>query len=230
MQNDTISHAYNVIVAFFQGGGLHMYPIALTMAIGFAIAIERWLFLNETRSSNEEAWEKLLPLVSQGLYVQATAAANSSQAAIARMLSQALSRLNTNPTRQEIEIAMEEVLVETLPRIEKRTHYLHTLANVAMLFGLLGTIMGLITGFQAIATVDPTQKAHMLSASFSVAMNATAFGLMAAIPLLLIHSVLTTRAAEVVESLETAAIKFLNIVTQPQQPAPQAMPRIVPQK
>ena len=86
--------------------------------------------------------------------------------------------------------AMEESLMEVMPRLEKRTHYLATFANLATLLGLLGTIIGLIRAFTAVSAANPAEKADLLSASISVAMNTTAFGLMVAIPLLLIHAVL----------------------------------------
>ena len=72
---------------------------------------------------------------------------------------------------------MEESLIEVIPRLEKRTHYLATLANIGMLMGLLGTVIGLIHAFAAVASVNPAEKASMLSASISVAMNNTALGL-----------------------------------------------------
>src|SRR5210317_1157694 len=116
--------------------------------------------------------------------------------------------------RDDIEIAMEEGLMEVIPRLEKRTHYLATYANLATLLGLLGTIMGLINAFTAVSSANPAEKADLLSASISVAMNTTAFGLMAAIPLLLIYSVLQTKTTELVDSLEMASVKFLNIMTE----------------
>jgi biopolymer transport protein ExbB len=114
---------------------------------------------------------------------------------------------------------MEESLLETLPRLEKRTHYLATFANIATLLGLLGTIIGLIRAFTAVAAANPAEKADMLSASISVAMNTTAFGLMVAIPLLLAHTVLQSKTTEIVDSLEMAAVKFLNVVSDPAVPA-----------
>jgi biopolymer transport protein ExbB/TolQ len=212
---ETDMQIYNTIVSFFQGGGVHMIPIALTFGLGAAIAVERFLFLNSVQSANSDAWEKLLPLILQGQYDQARGAAAASDTAVGRLISLGLNRLQTTQRRDELELAMEEALMTDLPRIERLTHYLHMLANIAMLFGLLGTVWGLIQGFTAIANVDPAEKANMLSASFSVAMNATAFGLITAIPLLLVHSVLQTRTGEIVESLEMAAVKFLNAVTQP---------------
>ncbi len=104
--------------------------------------------------------------------------------------------------------------MEIVPRLEKRTHYLATLANVVTLLGLLGTIIGLIKAFTAVAAVNPSEKSELLSASISIAMNNTAFGLMVAIPFLLMHAFLQARTSEIVDSLEAAKVKFLNLIEQ----------------
>jgi biopolymer transport protein ExbB/TolQ len=105
---------------------------------------------------------------------------------------------------------MEEGMLEALPAIETRTGYLATFANIATLLGLLGTIIGLISAFSAVAQADASEKAALLSASISVAMNTTAFGLVVAIPLLLAHSYLQSRTVAITESLSIAMVKFLN--------------------
>jgi biopolymer transport protein ExbB len=84
-------------------------------------------------------------------------------------------------------------------------------SSIATLLGLLGTIMGLIQAFTAVANANPAEKADLLSASISVAMNTTAFGLMVAIPLLIIHAVLTSKTGDIVDSLEMATVKALNV-------------------
>lgn len=104
--------------------------------------------------------------------------------------------------------------MEVMPELEQRTHYLATLANIATLLGLLGTIIGLIQAFTAVASADPAEKADLLSASISVAMNTTAFGLTAAIPMILIHSLLATKTTRVVDAIEMAAVKCLNLITE----------------
>jgi len=90
----------------------------------------------------------------------------------------------------------------------------HVLRISNILLGLLGTIIGLIQAFTAVASANPSEKADMLSASISVAMNTTAFGLMVAIPLLLIYAVLQTKTTQLVDSLEMASVKFLNMLTE----------------
>jgi biopolymer transport protein ExbB/TolQ len=106
--------------------------------------------------------------------------------------------------------------MEIMPKLEKRTPYLAILANIATLLGLLGTIVGLIDAFSAVAAADPAEKGALLSSSISVAMNTTALGLIAAIPLMLIHALLTNKTTEIVDSLEMAAVKVLNLIRQPE--------------
>jgi biopolymer transport protein ExbB/TolQ len=206
---------YNNIVSFFQDGGFaFMLSIGIVLAIGLAIALERYLYLTVAKANNRRMMSKVMPLLQRGDYKQAYAVASKSNHAISRMLSQGLSRYKSASNRDDIETAMEESMMETIPRLEKRTHYLATFANIATLLGLLGTIMGLIKAFTAVAEVDPALKAEILSASISVAMNTTAFGLMVAIPLLLLHTVLTTKTTEIVDSLEMATVKFINLMMQ----------------
>lgn len=206
---------YTAIVGFFQQGGVFMYPIVIVLVLGGAIAIERYVYLSTAGASNHKLWQQLMPMVKSGNYAEAMQLAGRSKVAIGNILAYGLSRLGTTRRRDDVEKAMEESLLETLPRIEKRTHYLATFANIATLLGLLGTIIGLIKAFTAVAAANPAEKADMLSASISVAMNTTAFGLMVAIPLLLAHTVLQSKTTEIVDSLEMAAVKFLNTVTDP---------------
>ena len=205
---------YSSIVNFFQDGGVFMYPIVVVLALGLAIAIERYVYLSISGATNRRLWKKLMPMVSQGNFKAALQATARSKSAIGKILSYGLSRISSSRRRDDIEKAMEESLMEEVPRLEKRTHYLATFANIATLLGLLGTIIGLINAFTAVASANPAEKADLLSASISVAMNTTAFGLMVAIPLLLIHTLLQTKTTQLVDSLEMASVKFLNTITE----------------
>ncbi|WP_223793401.1 MotA/TolQ/ExbB proton channel family protein [Marinobacter sp. F4216] len=209
----------DTIVRFFQDGGPFMYPIGVVLLIGLAITVERFVYLGAMRRHNRVAFERgILPLLKKGDYHRAMKAASSSDSAIAAIMGAGLGRLLNNSRREDVEYAMEEGLMEVLPRLEKRTQYLATLANVATLLGLLGTIIGLIAAFTAVAAADPSQKASLLSESISVAMNTTAFGLMSAIPLLMFHAVLQTKTNEIVDSFEMAGVKLLNMIADPKQP------------
>lgn len=211
---------YAAIVRFFQGGGEFMFPIALVAALGLAIAIERYVYLSFVGLRNRSLWNDLSPLLAQGDFKRAVAITSKSDAAIGTILNYGLARIQSARRRDDIEKAMEESLMEIVPRLEKRTHYLGTFANMATLLGLLGTVIGLISAFAAVATVNPAEKANLLSASISVAMNCTAFGLMVAVPLVLIHAVLQTKTTELVDSLEMASVKFLNSITERSRDAP----------
>jgi biopolymer transport protein ExbB len=205
---------FTTIARFFQDGGEFMYPIAVVLVAGVAIAVERWVYLTMVAQRNRALWRDLAPLLAQGNFKQAVQLASQSESAIGQILNYGLARVQSARRRDDIEKAMEESLMEILPRLEKRTHYLATFANLATLLGLLGTVIGLIAAFGAVATVNPAEKANLLSASISVAMNCTAFGLMTAVPLLVIHAYLQTKTTEVVDSLEMASVKFLNSITE----------------
>jgi biopolymer transport protein ExbB len=203
---------YSSIVGFFQDGGIFMYPIVLVFAAGAAIAIERWLYLTKAKFSSKSLWNEITPYIRAGKFAEAAKLTSKSKAAVATVLGYGLKRTATANRRDDIEKAMEESLMEVMPRLEKRTHYLATFANIATLLGLLGTIIGLIRAFTAVSGANPAEKADLLSASISVAMNTTAFGLMVAIPLLLVHTLLQTKTTELIDSLEMASVKFLNTV------------------
>lgn len=203
---------YTTVVSFFQDGGPFMYPIAVVLGIGLAIALERFLYLMNQMRVNRRDYEKILPLLKQKRQRELAEVTRKSKSAMARIIADGMNRRGSSRRRSDIEYAMEEGLLEILPNIERRTPYLATFANIATLLGLLGTIIGLIAAFTAVANADPAEKASLLSQSISIAMNTTAFGLMAAIPLLLVHSMLQSKTAAIVESLEIAVVKFLNLM------------------
>jgi biopolymer transport protein ExbB len=201
------------MIAFFFNGGAFMWPILLVFVIGMSIAAERWYHLTRTKMRSRNVWNQLHPMLVDGEYDKAREMVDKDNSALAKMLSMGLVVQAAGRRRQDMEIAMEESMMEILPDLEKRTPYVALFSNIATLLGLLGTIMGLIEAFTAVANANPAEKADLLSASISVAMNTTAFGLIAAIPLLIIHAMLTTTTAQIVDSLEMASVKALNIIT-----------------
>jgi len=201
------------LMGFFQKGGLFMYPILFVFVTGMAITAERWYQLNRTRNINRNMWNVLYPVLAKGEFDKARTIIAKDKSAISQMLGTGLARLGAVRRREDFEIAMEESMMEIIPQLEKRTPYVALLSNIATLLGLLGTIMGLIEAFTAVANANPAEKADLLSASISVAMNTTAFGLMSAIPLLLLHSKLTSTTGQIVDSLEMASVKALNTIS-----------------
>ena len=199
------------IVSFFVTGGAFMYPILLVFAVGVGFAVERYVTLSVITRRNQSVWEKVQPLLTNGEFDEARELTSKDESTISQVLNMGLSLQGAVRRREDIEIAMEESMMEIVPRLEKRTPYVALASSIATLLGLLGTIMGLIQAFTAVANANPAEKADLLSASISVAMNTTAFGLMVAIPLLVVHTVLTSKTGDIVDSLEMATVKALNV-------------------
>jgi biopolymer transport protein ExbB len=204
---------FSAIAKFFQDGGLFIYPIAIVLAIGVAITIERWRFLNREKARNVKAFDDFLPLLRTDDHDKMTLFTRDNDAPVSRMIGCGLDMMRVTKQRADVEQAMSEGMMEAVPRLEQRTGYLAMLANVATLLGLLGTIIGLIAAFTAVANADPAEKSKLLSLSISVAMNTTAFGLIAAIPLLISHAILTNKTNAIIASIEMAGVKFLNVMT-----------------
>lgn len=201
------------IAEFFKDGGVMMYPILLIGLVGLAIAAERWVTITRAQVRTRNMWAKVEPSLSEGDFDKAREIVGDGNNPLGRLLGAGLAMQGAVRRRDDVEKAMQEGIMEIVPRLEKRTHYLGTFANLATLVGLLGTVSGLIGAFSAVATANPAEKANLLSASISEAMNCTAFGLGTAVPLLFLHAFLTSRTQYLVESLETAAIKYLNVLS-----------------
>ena len=202
--------SWDMIVNFFKQGGIFLYPIALIWAVGIVIALERFFELTRASLGNRRLWDELQPMFEGGRFREALTRVTDADCALGHVMRYGMSRISSARRRDDIEKAMEESLIEVIPRLEKRTHFLATLANIAMLMGLLGTVVGLITAFAAVSQANPAEKASLLSASISVAMNNTALGLIVAITLLLAHMYLETKTTTIVDGLEVASVKFLN--------------------
>jgi biopolymer transport protein ExbB len=209
-------HALDIILNFFREGGIFLYPLALVWVVGLVIALERFGFVMRVGAGNRRMWSQVQPLLEAGKFREALQAVSNSETALAHIMRYGITRIQSARNRDDIEKALEESLVEVIPRLEKRTHYLAALANIGMLMGLLGTIVGLIGAFAAVAQANPAEKASLLAASISVAMNNTALGLVTAITLLLAHLYLETKTTEIVDSLEVASVKFLNALSERQ--------------
>ncbi|HKE44562.1 MAG TPA: MotA/TolQ/ExbB proton channel family protein [Steroidobacteraceae bacterium] len=203
---------FYAIVKIFVEGGAFMIPILIAGAIGTAIAVERYVTLTRIGVKNRSVWAQVEPALTSGDFDKARELTKD-DSIISRLLSVGLALQGAVRRRDDVKVAMQETMTQIMPRLEKRTHYLATLANVATLLGLLGTVSGLIHAFSAVATVNPAEKANLLSASISEAMNCTAFGLVTAVPFLVLHALLQSKTAQLIENLEAVSIKFLTVLT-----------------
>jgi biopolymer transport protein ExbB/TolQ len=198
---------------FFQSGGFWMYPILVMSIVGLAVIVERFIFLFMRHNIDANAlMKKITDHVTTGQIEQAlTVCVSAQKSALARVLAAGLQNASQGPDK--IQNAIEEHALEVTPEITKRGTLLQNIANIATLLGLLGTILGLIDAFSALATItDPEQQTKMLIAGISVAMNTTAFGLMVAIPCLLSHVMLSSITKKILDEIEHNSVKLENIL------------------
>src|SRR3974390_3379234 len=181
------------IVKFFTAGGAFMFPILLVGAVAVASTIERYVTLAKMGARNRRTWAQVEPVLSGGEFDKARELMSKDDSSLARLLGLGLALEGAVRRRDDVEKALQEGMMDVVPQLEKRTHYLATLANVATLLGLLGTVSGLIHAFGAVATVNPAEKANLLSASICEALNCTAFGLMTPAPIPIVHAFLQTK-------------------------------------
>lgn len=116
----------------------------------------------------------------------------------------------SNRDDESIQHALDISLSDSVPMLTQRLGFLNMIANVATLFGLLGTITGLILAFQAVSFADPSQKQTLLAQGISVSMNTTAYGLSVAIPVMIVYSILHSKQSSMIEKLTGSSAKILD--------------------
>lgn len=200
------------IAEFFVSGGLWMYPILGMSIVGAAVVVERFIFLFFKYNINGNAFmAQIQKLVMANNIDRAIKLCNAApSAALPKVIKSGLTRANKGEL--EIQNAVEEATLEVVPSIQKRTNSLQAVANLATLLGLLGTVIGLIQAFAAVAAAAPDQKAAMLTKSISIAMNTTAFGLMVAIPVMGCHVILSGLTKKIIDEIDQYSVKLENLL------------------
>ncbi|KYG61602.1 gliding motility protein [Bdellovibrio bacteriovorus] len=197
----------------FEHGGFWMWPILLIQVSSIAIMIERAyaLFVRRKISQTQFAlgFEESIRRGEMDQVITKAQAA-SAQNPVARAIAAGAFAAKNLGGKEEIQGKMDEVLLEENAHLDHRTGFLTMLGNVATLTGLLGTISGMIKSFAAVAFANPADKASLLSAGISEAMNATAYGLIAAIPALVAYAILQNRANRLAEDLNQGGLKVYN--------------------
>lgn len=203
------------IKEFFRAGGgmgtLFMGVIFIVWAIGIAIASERVVGLIRLDVDGPSLWNELTKHILKGKVQEAIKACSGSAAALARVLKHGLQR--SHQSKEQIQNALDSTALEVIPKVEARLSYLQLIANVSTLVGLLGTIFGLIESFKAVAAAeDPAQKAQLLSDGISTAMNTTAFGLISAITIMVIHTILSNKSEKIISNIDQFSVKLIDLV------------------
>ena len=193
-------------------GGIWMYIILSASILGIGIMIERFVMLFFKYNINANAFmAQIQKLVMANNIDRAIKLCNAApSAALPKVIKAGLTRAN----KGEIEIAnaIEEASLEVIPNITKRTPTLQAVSNVATMLGLLGTIMGLIEAFDAVAKAPPDQKTTMLTAAIAIAMNTTGFGLMVAIPTIAAYVFLNNTSKKIIDEIDQYSVKLQNLL------------------
>ena len=212
---ETNTSFFGSIVSFFTTGGFWMFPIFVAQLVSLAIIAERFVRLYLQRQPNLRKQANLFePDIKKGNLDRVILQARSlDQSSALRHVVEAGANAALNMGgRDEVQAKMDEVLVREQSKLEARVEFLAMLGNVGTLLGLLGTIVGMIRSFAAISQADQLTKAAMLAAGVSEAMHATAYGLIMAIPALVMYSVLQNRINKLSDDMTQAALRVYNLL------------------
>ena len=202
----------DTIIRFFTQGGPVMFIILFALLVGIAVIIERFINIRfKNRIDTDMFVNKIIELLRRGDVKGAIAYCDQSNAALPNITKSGLMELQKSD--KDIQNAMEVSAMVEIPKLEKRTHYLSMIANVATLLGLLGTILGLIDAFAAVAHADAADKAALLTAGISVAMNTTAFGIITAIPCLIGYTYILEKTNELIDEINEKVARLYSFMT-----------------
>ncbi len=197
--------------SFFQNGGPFMYVILVTGVAVAALVAERFWVIGRAASINGgKLTRELMRYVSRGEFTTAVELCRKVKGPVASVAQAILSRTERDENR--LQNAADGAATIVLPPLTRRLPYLSMLANSATLLGLLGTIFGLTTAFSAVGAADPAQRSAFLAAGISQALNTTAFGLIVAVPTLLLHGFLVSRVESIVENIDETSVRLIQLV------------------
>jgi biopolymer transport protein ExbB len=198
---------------FLKGNFFHVAPIIAVGGFAVAIMFERFstLILKYPMKNSKAFFEKTRDLVMADRTAEAIALCDQYKGKpVAHIVREAL--LRAHEPEIMIEDGLELAVTEATLKVQKRTPFLSTIANVSTLLGLLGTIVGLIHSFEAVGNVSAQQRAAALAAGISTAMNSTMLGLAVAIPCMMAYSYLMNHTNRMLVELDQAAVKVLDLI------------------
>lgn len=214
VQNQVTGSELNLIqefAKFMDDGGVFMWIILIIWTFGVVIALERFKSLFKYDVDGPSLMNEIKKSILTNDVQSAIQKCTNSKALLPSVMKNGLKR--ANQTKEQIRDALEASILEVIPTVEKRLHYLALIANVSTLIGLLGTIYGLIQSFAAVASADPASKAQLLAMGISKAMNTTAFGLISAISIMVIHSFLSNKSEKIISEVEQFSVKLVDLLS-----------------
>lgn len=194
----------------FEEGGWAMYVILFWLVLAIGFIVERSVYLYRASINKDVFLATMQKCILAGDIGRAIKLCSAANAPLARIVKAGLMKVNRPDA--EVQAAMDESALRELPKIEARTPFLGLFANLAMLSGLFGTVLGLIHAFGAVAGADASSQATMLAKGISEAMNCTAFGLLSAIIALMGMAVLNGKTQGLLDDINAATVQVMNLV------------------
>ena len=205
---------FKTISRFIQEGGAVEYLILAFLAIGLSIFLERfWFFFLKCRVNSKKLLGDVTTLIRKEKYGEARKVCSQTESPLGFILEAGIWKYEQSGSPQDVKDSIEEVSLRELPRLQRRTHYLGLLANLCTLVGLLGTIFGLQEAFAALEAADPSQKSKLLARGITLALNATALGLMSAMLCMAAFSFLGSKANILLEQIDESVLRLVNFLT-----------------
>lgn len=199
------------IAGWFNAGGPFMWVITIVFALACAITVERLIFYYIIcRRKGSVLVSLIAGALNEKKKDQALKYVNTGNAPLVILIRTALKRFDSGMDIEEIQEGIEETAIKQIPRFTQRLNYLSLFANIATLLGLLGTISGLMISFSSLAAVEAAQKATMLANGISQAMITTAFGLIVAVPCMILYTFLYNKQNKLIKDLDESVVRFVN--------------------
>jgi biopolymer transport protein ExbB/TolQ len=196
----------------FEAGGPIMYVIALIGLFSIMLIVERWLALNSARINRREFNENIFGMILKGDLKQALAFCDARPAPMTNTIKAGLVAVLNKRPDEEVQVAMDASVLRETPKLEGWTPFLAVFGNVSVLAGLLGTIVGMIRSFGAVANADNATKAAELSSGIAHALNCTAFGLMVSIICIVAYAYYQMQIQRAENELMESSMQMLNLV------------------
>lgn len=202
-----------MLPTFISQGGAILWLILLASAIALAVVVERLLHLHRAQINSAEFLAGVRNVLKRDNVVEAISICDATPGPVARLVKIAI--LNRDHGRERVREAIEEAGLIEVPRLEANLNLLATIAQIAPLLGLLGTVLGFIRIFSQIETAGLHAHLGQLSQGIWQALICMAAGLAVAVPCYAAYNYLVSRVNAVVLDMERAATETVNIVTEP---------------
>jgi biopolymer transport protein ExbB len=208
-----VAENMNPVLRAFTEGGSVMYVILIFAVLTLVLVVERFMTLKSLRVDKKEFTDQVFRMIVAGDIRQAISFCDSKPTPLANTVKAGLVQAMNKRPDEEVQVAMDAAVLREMPRLEGWTAFLAVFGNIAVLAGLLGTIIGMIGSFRAVADADPAKKAELLSAGISHALNCTGFGLITAIVAIVFYGLFQHMIQKAENEMIETSMSLLNLVT-----------------